>query len=646
MRKSAVSATYPLTYLQAFNAAPFERIEVTGMGKNHRTCEDKSTEPSPTCGWHLSARTGERLRDSQGFCCGCSMSNAVDESIDGSIDGSGMSGGAGTEFRARLDCNFFRTGLPLQAAAHCMTHGDEWFSGYAVGAARMDFDIFVDASVGGDDVEIGAGSARNSTLRLGPDVALNRTRDGLVTAELLGDLASYASVPALSEKILLVPPDPSARESWLLLDSSMVTLSGDECDKVGVGFSAFRAQPSRCYRDPGACLRNQITDILEAERDRLARGRQPLYLLSRYGDGAARTVRGDGAAGGVRLSVPLVAGANSVLTLTLDAEDLVQVVNTSPGTIVGAVVSGFTAVPLPLSHANANAGTVNGTSGGVHGGFEALTGSGRIHAEVLNTGHIVAEYRVSLSQCTPGVERIIAPGPVTLLPSQPQTLVLRLDVSSHDADASRACTLTLQDAIGEELDSRVIRFYTNATELDSAPDDVYVPHPKSAFAGANAKRTKLTCADHCPSTITSLRLLAPTSTSTRPTRKISAAARHRARSLDTCRLSVRACLSVSLCVHAHFFCRLSRPGSLALCSRSASCLSSLSLSPRRRLQHLVPRGASMRQADRLSRLPCGHRAFARERPALPWPALELLQLLRRTAPALWRRRSPARLDHP
>lgn len=174
VRKSAVFATYPLSYLQAFNAAPYERIEVTGMGKNHRTCEDKSTDSSPTCGWHLSAQTGERLRDSQGFCCGCSMSNAVDESIDGSIDGSGMSGGGGTEFRARLDCNVFRTGLPLQAAAHCMTHGDEWYSGYAVGTAHMDFDIFVDARVGeGEDM-------RNSTLRLGPDVALNRYVDSLI----------------------------------------------------------------------------------------------------------------------------------------------------------------------------------------------------------------------------------------------------------------------------------------------------------------------------------------------------------------------------------------------------------------------------------------------------------------------------------
>ena len=329
-------------------------------------------------------------------------------------------------------------------------------------------------------------------VKLNGSQRICRTDDGLLTAELLGDLMNYASMPALNEKILMVPPEPASRDSWLLLDGHMVTLSGDECDKVGVGFSAFRSQSSRCYRSPGACLRNQIADILEQERARVASGRHPLYLLSRYtSDGAARTLRS--ITGGVNLALPVLAGANSMFTLTLDAEDLVQTVNTSPGEIVRAIVTGFTAESWT--------GGNETSASAFDGGFEALTGSGRIRAEVVNTGHIPAEYHISLSLCTSGVARVIAPGPVTLLPAQPQVLVMRVDVDSHDENLSRSCTLVLQNALGMELDTRVILFYTNATVLDSAPNDVYVPNPKSTFDGSNAERTKLTCADKCPSTM-------------------------------------------------------------------------------------------------------------------------------------------------
>ena len=32
---------------------------------------------------------------------------------------------------------------------------------------------------------------------------------------------------------------------WMLVDQSLVTLDGSECNKIGVGFSAFRYQPVR-----------------------------------------------------------------------------------------------------------------------------------------------------------------------------------------------------------------------------------------------------------------------------------------------------------------------------------------------------------------------------------------------------------------
>lgn len=87
IRKSAVFASYPLQYLKAFNAAPFEQIEVTGLGFGHKTCRASPTDSSPTCGWHINSMTNLRIPYSQGFCCGCNMFNAIDQSIDGKLNG-------------------------------------------------------------------------------------------------------------------------------------------------------------------------------------------------------------------------------------------------------------------------------------------------------------------------------------------------------------------------------------------------------------------------------------------------------------------------------------------------------------------------------------------------------------------------------
>ena len=52
--------------------------------------------------------------------------------------------------------------------------------------------------------------------------------------------------------------------------------------QVGTSFTAFRYQTGGCRRAPQVCLSNQLRDILEADRVRIAQGKTPLYLLSQY----------------------------------------------------------------------------------------------------------------------------------------------------------------------------------------------------------------------------------------------------------------------------------------------------------------------------------------------------------------------------
>lgn len=84
-----------------------------------------------------------------------------------------------------------------------------------------------------------------STLTLTPSRPRGVTEDRRVSAHLLGDLASYKAFPVLTSSKFLIRKAPGALFSltdkdMLVVDNSMVTLDGSECNKVGVGFTAFR----------------------------------------------------------------------------------------------------------------------------------------------------------------------------------------------------------------------------------------------------------------------------------------------------------------------------------------------------------------------------------------------------------------------
>ena len=60
-------------------------------------------------------------------------------------------------------------------------------------------------------------------------------------------------------------------EDWMLLDKNHFALDGRSCNKIGVGYTAFRHQSSLCDRIEGSCLNNQPKDFWEqGARHRLA----------------------------------------------------------------------------------------------------------------------------------------------------------------------------------------------------------------------------------------------------------------------------------------------------------------------------------------------------------------------------------------
>ena len=88
--KTPTYATYPLTYLKPFNYGAREAVISTGTGWPSLACDAGSLSSSPTCGWGTTgtgALASDRVPDSQGFCCDCSLDQL----------GSGTLGGGSTQ---------------------------------------------------------------------------------------------------------------------------------------------------------------------------------------------------------------------------------------------------------------------------------------------------------------------------------------------------------------------------------------------------------------------------------------------------------------------------------------------------------------------------------------------------------------------
>jgi Male gamete fusion factor len=116
-----------------------------------------------------------------------------------------------------------------------MVYSADWWEAYNVHESMLDFRV---------TVSINATDSNTTSLQLQPSSPRGRSADGAVGASLTGDLLPYSAFPVLSSKYLLMPSLGSVQtldpNKWMVLDPSMLTFDGTECNKIGVGFNAFR----------------------------------------------------------------------------------------------------------------------------------------------------------------------------------------------------------------------------------------------------------------------------------------------------------------------------------------------------------------------------------------------------------------------
>jgi hypothetical protein len=66
---------------------------------------------------------------------------------------------------------------------------------------------------------------------------------------------------------------------WMLLERVLFTLDGLECNKIGVGYEAFRSQPNFCSSPLDSCLGDQLSKFWEIDKNRVNNSQPPQYVV-------------------------------------------------------------------------------------------------------------------------------------------------------------------------------------------------------------------------------------------------------------------------------------------------------------------------------------------------------------------------------
>ena len=115
--KEAPRYNYPLTYAKDFVHSLYEEVKMMGPWQ----CQDSHNHNEPSCGWQYDSN-GEKIENSQGFCCAC---NAVDFNYASS-------------FSRGNSCQFIALNKG-STSAHCLKHSEPIWSGYEISAPYITY---------------------------------------------------------------------------------------------------------------------------------------------------------------------------------------------------------------------------------------------------------------------------------------------------------------------------------------------------------------------------------------------------------------------------------------------------------------------------------------------------------------------------
>uniref|UniRef100_A0A453LDF2 Generative cell specific-1/HAP2 domain-containing protein n=1 Tax=Aegilops tauschii subsp. strangulata TaxID=200361 RepID=A0A453LDF2_AEGTS len=137
-------------------------------------------------------------------------------------------------------------------------------------------------------VQVKKGSSVTEVI-VSPENKTVVSKDNFLRVNLIGDFVSHNSMPTFEDFYLVTPrkaggdgqPQVLGDEfsRWMLLERVRFTLDGLECNKIGVGYEAYRNQPNLCGSPFGSCLYNQLWNFKESDENRIYRNQEPQYIV-------------------------------------------------------------------------------------------------------------------------------------------------------------------------------------------------------------------------------------------------------------------------------------------------------------------------------------------------------------------------------
>ncbi|KAG5490278.1 hypothetical protein JKF63_00398 [Porcisia hertigi] len=260
LKRGAVQMRYGLTYIRTFPASLQEYVVPL---QTARSCVDKNKH----CPRYTNTE-GELVSKPAGLCCLCSDVQC---------------------FKGSLCQDPMRTQFCYQSAAAgsiCLREKGIKYRGYTVGESSGYYTLRLSAKGEGiapttleTSTDISEVNSNASVLRLlkAFNGTSGKTHTGAnVTGRVLFIPSSGST--GINSNISDVRDDNPAE--WMLLPAPLVSLSGKECDKVGISQEYFYSLPSEehCAVHRGTCLRNQLADYRAEDQERISQGMGAIYL--------------------------------------------------------------------------------------------------------------------------------------------------------------------------------------------------------------------------------------------------------------------------------------------------------------------------------------------------------------------------------
>lgn len=442
IQKSRVRARYAINYIQDFNNQAKELL----IAKSVFDCDDGAESQNPTCGWKYD-ESKKKIWDSQGYCCNCNFEDFL-----------GINQGS---YERGYACQAFNLGKK-SATAFCLVWDDLWYSAYEITQYQITYEIIVTITSATKE-----GKYTSVPYTLSPSYPLISTPN--VMLKIIGDFSPISPPPSFDSKILFTASKPISNYRvlvgspfWIIADRSMVTFDGSECNKIGTSYTGFRSQGNKCSMPVNSCFSNQLEDLYQEDIKRQSNNQTPLYFITRYGNFTMVKETNT-----KYLELQLTGTYSSLITLTMQADNLKLITTVSKGVIDYAEINNF----------------------------EAATLDGTLAAQVTNVGNIVSNFILSFD-CSQGVSPIAA-YPLSLRVLESTQIISKVTVEYENAK-EYYCNLTLVNSIGEITDVKSVNFNTSDRHTDQGSQGGKGNRPDGE-TDVSKDEEDLTCDDYCPS---------------------------------------------------------------------------------------------------------------------------------------------------